>query len=395
MIVVIILISITTFILLLITDFKMGQISHKKTGNPINIVKTHGQYELFSNGLTLFEAFFQDIAEAKVRVDISFFLIDQDEISRKFLDILKKKAQEGVPVHLLGDRLGCYLINKKTRNELKEAGVHFAFAEKPRFPYFFYHLNRRNHRKIAVIDGKAAYIGGFNVGSNYIGHNPKFGDWRDYHMRYTGAVVGKLHAVFIKDWYASTGKKLTPINTKHAEGKKVCVIDSDGIGVAEEFNRLIQSAAKEIIVGTPYFIPTPELLQSFKTSLKNGIELYIMVPMKSDHPFVKEAGIFFLNELYQRGAHIKFFDAGFYHSKVFIVDGEFADIGTANFDRRSFFLNKEVNTYVYDKTFIAAVRKDYFQDMKDAVSFDESWLNNRSLSTRINEKIAAMLRPLL
>ena len=117
--------------------------------------------------------------------------------------------------------------------------------------------------------------------------------------------------------------------------------------------------------------------------------------MKSDHPFVKEAGIVFLNELYQRGAHIKFFDAGFYHSKVLIVDGEFADIGTANFDRRSFFLNKEVNTYVYDKTFIAAVREDYFQDMKDAVPFDESWLKNRSLSTKINEKIAAKLRPLL
>ncbi|MGP4069360.1 cardiolipin synthase [Halobacillus sp. B29] len=395
MIVVIILISIATFILLLITDFKMGQISHKKTGYPINTEETHGQYELFSNGLTLFEAFFQDIAEAKVRVDISFFLIDRNEISRKFLDILKKKAQEGVSVHLLGDRLGCYLINKQIRNELKAAGVHFAFAEKLRFPLFFYHLNRRNHRKITVIDGKVAYIGGFNVGSNYTGHNPKFGDWRDYHLRYTGAVVEKLHAVFLKDWYESTGEKLATIKLRHPEGKKVSVLDSDGIGVAEEFNRLIRSASKEIIIGTPYFIPTHDLLHSLKNALKNGIALYILVPMKSDHPFVKEAGIVFLNELYQRGAHIKFFDAGFYHSKVFIVDGECADIGTANFDRRSFFLNKEVNTYVYDKTFIAAVRDAYFQDMKDAVPFNESWLNNRSLSTKINEKIAAKLRPLL
>ncbi|MCA1010931.1 cardiolipin synthase [Halobacillus halophilus] len=395
MIVVIILISITTFILLLIADFKMGQISHNKTGNPINIVKTHGQYELFSEGLTLFESFFQDITDAKVRVDISFFIIDQDELGRNFLDLLKKKAQEGVAVRLLGDRLGCYQINKQIRNELKEAGVHFAFAEKPGFPLFFYHLNRRNHRKITVIDGKVAYIGGFNVGSNYTGHNPKFGDWRDYHLRYTGEVVEKLHAVFIKDWEESTGEKLTVINTNHSEGKKVCVVATDGIGVTEEFKRMIHSASKEIIIGTPYFIPTPELLQSLKNALKNGIELHILVPMKSDHPFVKEAGIVFLNELYQRGAQIKFFDAGFYHSKVFIVDGEFADIGTANFDRRSFFLNKEVNTYVYDKTFIAAVREDYFQDMKDAILFDESWLKNRSLSTKINEKIAATLRPLL
>ena len=166
-------------------------------------------------------------------------------------------------------------------------------------------------------------------------------------------------------------------------------------GLEDEMDEMIQRTEQELLIGTPYFIPTNRLLSSLEKALERGVELRIMIPMKSDHPIVKEAGIPYLDYLYRRGAKVGFFDAGFYHAKVIIVDGEIADLGTANFDRRSLFLNKEVNTFIYEQVFIGDLREMYLQDFKDACSFDDDWLKNRSIGTRINEKIAIILRPFL
>ncbi|KHE71592.1 cardiolipin synthase, partial [Halobacillus sp. BBL2006] len=342
-----------------------------------------------------YERLFQDISNAREQVDICFYIIDNDYISKNFLHILKEKARGGILVRLLVDRVGGYRINKNMRKELTAAGVEFQFAEVPKFPYFFYHLNRRNHRKITVIDGKIGYAGGFNIGKNYIGETVKFGDWRDYHLRLTGPVVKEFHEIFLDDWYLATGDRF-PAIPNHDEGKsKIKISATDGLELEKEFDQMIRFSKKEILIGTPYFIPTTKLMVSLKEALKNDVNIKILVPLKADHPFVKSAGITYLYELYQHGASIRFFDAGFYHAKLIMIDEQFADIGTANFDRRSLFLNKEVNTFVYEESFLQELREAYLKDFDDAINFDETWLKKRSLATRINEKIAVLLRPLL
>ncbi|SFK14435.1 cardiolipin synthase [Halobacillus dabanensis] len=383
-------------ILLLFIDFKLGRAKHRKNPRTLPSQQATGNYKLFKNGSVLFEELFQNIADAEKQVDVYFFLIDRDYISENFLEILKNKARNGVSVRLLVDRIGGYKINKKAREDLKEAGVEFHFAETPGFPFFFYRFNRRNHRKITVIDGKISYVGGFNIGKNYIGESAKFGNWRDYHLRLTGPVVSDMHKILLDDWYLATGEQIDHCPPPKEEGNyKLRIIPTDGVELEGEFDHIIQSAKQEILIGTPYFIPTDRLQNSLKTAIKKGVNLIIMVPMKADHPFVKPAAIPYLEELYRLGAKIYLFDAGFYHSKVIMVDGQFADIGTANFDRRSLFLNKEVNTYVYDEAFIGELKKGYMEDVADAIPFDDHWLNQRSLTTRLNQKIAILLRPFL
>lgn len=393
------LVTIILFIILLLfllfVDFKMGRAKHEKTHRPLPLPETRGNYKLYKNGSVLFEQMFQEISEAKKQVDVYFYLIDNDYISENFLDVLKNKARNGVPVRLLVDRLGGYKLNKSTRKKLKDAGVAFYFAETPGFPFFFYRLNRRNHRKITVIDGKVGYVGGFNIGKNYIGETAKFGVWRDYHLRLTGPVVSEIHKVMLDDWYLASGETLSPCAPSEDGDYKMNIMATDGVELEEEFAKIITSAKKEILIGTPYFIPTAKLQNDIKQAIDRGVDLHIMVPMKADHPFVKPAAIPYLKDLYLKGASIYLFDAGFYHSKVIMVDGTFADIGTANFDRRSLFLNKEVNTYVYDKEFISDLRTAYFEDADDAIAFDEHWLKRRSLTTRLNQRIAVLLRPFL
>ncbi|MCA1020882.1 cardiolipin synthase [Halobacillus litoralis] len=383
-------------IFLLFLDFKFGRSRHHKQARTIPLEETTGSYHLYKNGSRLYEQLFRDISEAEKQVDVYFFLIENDYIAENFLQVLKNKAAEGVPVRLMGDRVASFKITKKRREALEAAGVRFAFAETPGFPYFFYRLHRRNHRKITVIDGKIGYVGGFNIGKAYIGETSKFGDWRDYHIRSFGPVVHQLHTIFLDDWYLATGEKdapLPPTETEHPY--RMRVVATDGVELEQEFRKMIDSAEREILIGTPYFIPTPTLQDALKTALKRNVSIHIMIPMKADHPFVKEAAVPYLKELKEAGADIRFFDAGFYHSKVIMIDGQFADIGTANFDRRSFFLNKEINTYVYDEAFIEDLRDFYFEDVADAVPFDDRWLKKRSLGTRINQKIAVLLRPFL
>ncbi|UOR11222.1 cardiolipin synthase [Halobacillus amylolyticus] len=382
-------------LLLIILDFKLGKKSHQNNARILPFAETTGDYRLYKNGAPLFEDLFQEISEAQVQVDIFFYLISSDQAGRDFLQVLKNKAREGVPVRLLTDRLGGYQMSKSIRSDLKDAGVQFQFSAVPGFPYFFYKLNRRNHRKITVIDGKIAYVGGFNIGRNYLGENPKFGDWRDYHLRLTGPVVKELHHVFLDDWYGATGEKHAP-SVHHAEAKHpVKVMATDGVKLEHEFLQMIERAQQEILIGTPYFIPTRKLMDALKQSLERGITLRIMVPLKADHPFVKEAAIPYLEQLYRFGAHIHLYDNGFYHAKTLIVDQSLADIGTANFDRRSLFLNKEVNTFVYDESFINDLRKGYMDDVQNSIPFNEEWLAQRSLATKINVQIAKLLRPLL
>ncbi|MDC3416794.1 cardiolipin synthase [Aquibacillus salsiterrae] len=389
------------FIVLLVIDFELGKRVYQNNPPPFNFKRTQGEYQLFKTGDELFKVMFDDMKRAKSSIDIMFFIVRNDDISKKMYDILKQKAQTGVKVRLMVDFIGSYSLKRSIIEDLQDHGVQFLRSNRPRFPYFFYHLNRRNHRKVAIIDNRTGYVGGYNLGKEYLGEDPKLGPWRDYHLKLTGDIVLNLIEVFNYDWEcAKTGKKVTPANNGEnwpaARNGSMELVVTDGGQLEDTFVDWIHDAQSEILIGTPYFIPSKRMFAALVKALERGITVTIMIPKKADHPLVRPAAFPFLKALYQQGASIHLYDLGFYHAKVMIIDQKLCDIGTANFDRRSVFLNKEINPIIVnDDTFIQSVRSAYFDDIEKSDIFTPQWMKDQALHTKISGVIARLFRPLL
>ncbi|WP_181347766.1 cardiolipin synthase [Thalassobacillus sp. CUG 92003] len=394
--IVLILIGIFLLIFLIVLDFKTGRRNHRQH-QPLHILypKRTGDYRFYKTGPAFFDDLFQDIRDAKQQIDVQFFIVKQDELSQEFLRLLKQKANEGLTVRLLLDRLGSSGFTTGIIHHLEQSGIQFHFMQKPSFPYFFYKLNQRNHRKITVIDERITYTGGFNIGKEYVGKDAIMGNWRDYHIRLVGTVVTDLHQIFFHDWQLTTGEEHQPKSDQPSGQHDFQVLATDGEGLASYLLEEIQQAEREILISSPYFIPSQALMDAIKQACQRGVEVTVLAPLKSDHPLVKEGGIPFMKKLVQAGGNLYLFDNGFYHAKMVMIDQKSCTIGTANFDQRSFFLNKEVSLMTGDETLIEDLRNRFFLDAIDAIVVDNHWFKQRSLGTRINVVIARLLRPLL
>lgn len=363
----IILISLLIFIAWFVVDYYLGRKSHLKTVSKRNYPIRHGKWLLFTDGQELYTNLFQDISDAKHYVHILFYIVKNDLVSSEFLDLLKKKAKEGVTVRLLLDRIGSFQISRKEIRSLRNSGVHFAFSNKPRFPYFFYTLNYRNHRKITVIDGTIGYFGGFNIGKEYLGQDPYLGYWQDFHLKLYGDGVQDLQTEFLLDWEKSTKEKLQGNTTYFPKlplgALPLRFIPTDGAHIKELLLELISQARTEILIGTPYFIPGKEILQVILDAKKRGVNVTILVPYKADHAFVKEAAFPYFKKMLEAGCDIYRYTNGFYHGKIILIDNELCDFGTANFDKRSFFINDELNCFIRDPVFIEKIRAEFLNDI--------------------------------
>jgi cardiolipin synthase len=394
-----VLLFVVILLLLVVLDDKLGQ----KIYRPIAIRKEYpmrkSNLKFFTHGQQLFDDYFQTIKQAKHHIHILFYIVKTDQISQQFCDLLKQKAKEGVEVRLLVDWIGSFGLPKKVIRSLQESGIKFSYSHRPTFPYFFYRLNRRNHRKITVIDGKIGYIGGFNIGKEYIGQDPKFGDWRDYHLKVTGEGVQDLQTQFFDDWAAATKEKLFSKNDYFPEIESGTIphkfIATNGHFLEIDYVHLINQAKKELIIGSPYFIPSKKVMKALLDALRRGVKVTILVPLKADHPFVKEAAFPYFYRLLKAGAQIYRFYKGFYHAKVIIIDNDICDIGTANFDKRSFFLNSEINCYIHDKQFIKTVRTAVNQDLANAEKLTLDFWRKRTLWERGKESVSMLISGLL
>ncbi|MYL54579.1 cardiolipin synthase [Pontibacillus yanchengensis] len=393
----IVIISIIFFIsCLLFLDYQLGKRNHIKNLRFLDFEPTTGDYNLYTNGDQLFTDLFDDLRHAKKQINVMFFIVKDDDISHELLELLKKKAQEGLRVRLMVDRIGSFRINKATVKQLEQAGIEFTFSSTPKFPFLYYRIQRRNHRKITIIDDEIGYVGGFNMGQEYLGRDAELGNWRDYHLRLIGDVVKDLQITFFDDWYLNTGESYDHIPEPTSEGsKEVEITSTDGGQLEDVFMTLIQQAQDEIFIGTPYFIPSERLMKALLSAMDRGVDVKVIVPMKADHLFVKEAGLPYLSRVRKAGGEVYFFDLGFYHAKVIIIDQELCDIGTANFDRRSLFLNKEVNTLIFNKRFVMDLRLAYLRDVQDSQPFDDHYTQLFNLGTKIRIGLAYLVRPLL
>ena len=341
----------------------------------------------------------KEIKLAQDSIHILFYIVKNDKFSKEFLKLLQTKAEAGVEVRLLVDRIGSKNISRESIQELKKSGVHFSFSFKPKLPFLFYSIQKRNHRKITVIDGRIGYLGGFNIGKEYINQGEKLNPWRDYHVKITGEGVKDLQEVFLSDWVHDTNEDyrgtpayfptLVPGTQAHQ------VIVTNGSHLEQTLTRLIQQAEKKIIIGTPYFIPSQTLFQELRSALARKVSVTVIVPEMSDHALVKEASFPYFRVLLKEGAAILQFQRGFYHSKVILIDDIICDVGTANFDKRSLFLNSEINCLIFDRAFIEDVKKELAVDIAESKPLSRDSLSSINVVRTAKESLASILSPFL
>ena len=388
---------IVAIIIWLRIDFIMGLRTQRKGAERHTQHIRDGEITLLSTGDDFFRYAINDIRQAKKHVHIIFYIFRTDFIGRQVLTLLEQKAKEGVSVRLLVDRFGCKIPRKK-RKQLKKAGVHFAYSHPVSFPWVFFTLNRRNHRKISICDGHIGYIGGYNVGDEYLGRNPKFGVWRDFHLRLSGDGVQDLQEQFLEDW--QTAKQSCVFEegfypTLRKGPHPLRILPTDGVYLKETFIDLIKQAKETIIIGTPYYIPGEELQRELIQAAKRGIDIKLVLPKKSDHPLVREAAFPYFQALLESGIEVYQFYRGFFHAKCIIIDNQMCDVGTANFDKRSFYINHEINCLVYDKDFVKQVRTEMEHDIAISERLTLENYQKRPFSQKSKEKLATWVSGLL
>ncbi len=378
-------------------DFYFG---HKQTiSKEEPPVTTKGSMQFLSTGSHFFDALFQDIDDAAHSIHIQFYILRDDELGSELCTKLISKANEGLEVRLLLDYIGSHGVKKKTIDAFKKAGIHFEYSNKPQFPYLLYRINHRNHRKTTIIDGKIGYAGGYNVGNEYMGRVTRFGDWRDYHLKLRGPVVNELQRLFIDDWNGSTNDKMPAakvLSYKNEEDKEFFLLPSKGNAGYRFLYEKVNNAKKSIFIGSPYFIPGKKMNNALLSALKRGVDVQLLIPMNPDHPVVQEASYRYIKPLLEAGAEIYQFHEGFYHSKVIMFDELLCDIGTANFDLRSFFYNDELNCIFTDKDYIQNVKKVLESDLARSEKLTlERLKKTRTFKVRVKEVIGFIISPFL
>lgn len=379
--------------------FLTGQEFPKEDGRDtesIGEITEDNDIRILLNGKEKFEAVFQDIKEAKKEIWIQYYIIKEDFLFLKLQELLIKKAAQGVEIRILYDALGSRKIKKSAWQKMCRKGIQVKVFQYSFVRKLFLGLNYRNHRKIIVIDRHIGYLGGYNWGKEYLGMEPKFGFWRDTHLRFVGSAVQSLREVFLKDWGEETVKPFM----KTGQGGSVVQIVTSSPGtkaphIRNVYLRLIMAAKKSIWIQTPYFIPDQPILTALKMALLSGKEVKIMIPCKPDHAFVYWVTLFYAGELLEAGAEVYIYENGFLHTKGMIMDEEIYCYGTANMDIRSFWLNYEINALVYGKDEVMKMVRAYQADLLQCKVLESQEYASRKLKIRIKEQLFRLLSPLL
>lgn len=369
------------------------------------VLTQDNEVTIYADGKEKFDALFNDIENAKDHIHLQYYILKKDNIGKKLLELLIQKAKKGIKVRVLYDDLGSRRMTRSFFKELRLAGGEVEVFFPSNLPIINLRLNYRNHRKLAIIDGRIGYVGGFNVGDEYLGFNPKFGYWRDTHIRIQGSAVHPIQTRFILDWNQASYRhdinyspNLFPKDvSKGKVGIQIVTSgpDSEWEQIKNGYIKMISSAKRSVWIQTPYFIPDASLLDALRIASLSGVDVRIMIPNKPDHMFVYWATYSYIGEMLKAGAKIYIYDNGFIHAKTIIVDEEISSVGTANIDVRSFRLNFEVNAFLYDKGIACQLTKSFQDDMSLSWDLTEEKYHSRSLKIKLKESISRLLSPIL
>ncbi|MEG2289503.1 MAG: cardiolipin synthase [Clostridium sp.] len=368
------------------------------------IVTNNNKVDILNNGDEKFPLLFECIQNAKEFIHIQYYIFEDDDIGTKLLNLLVAKAKEGVEVKLLYDGMGCIHNKRNFFKPLKSAGGEVSCFFPPFIPYINVRINYRNHRKICVIDGAHGFVGGLNIGDEYLGLSKKFGFWRDTHLHLQGDSVNYLEVRFLMDWrFASNqdffmDEKYFP-KKEYISNTAVQIIssgpDSEWCSIRNTYLKLINKAENSVYIQTPYFIPDESILTAIKIACLSGVDVRIIIPCKPDHPFIYWASKSYIWELVECGAKCYTYDNGFIHSKMVSIDGKMCTIGTANMDIRSFSLNFEVNAIIYDEKTTLQVDKYFEDDLLKSTLLTKELYNKRPPIIKFKEAISRLLSPIL
>ena len=366
---------------------------------------TGNDAELLIDGKATFDSIFAGIARAEKVLLIQFYIIHDDELGREFADRLIERANAGVRIYLLYDDVGCFWLPRAYKDRLRAAGIRMhGFNHRHRILRFLgpTRIQYRNHRKIVIVDGKEAWIGGLNVGDEYMGRSKRFGPWRDTHVRLKGPAVAAAELSFREDWQWATGEELAlPPSTVEVAGDQTVLVMPTGPAdklesCAIAFDDVIGQSRQRLWIVSPYFVPDTSMETALYAAAMRGVDVRVLIPEMPDHRIVWLASIAHALRMVQHGIAVYRYRGGFLHEKVILIDDRLAGVGTVNFDNRSFRINFEITVWFTHARMIADVEKMVRKDFAAArkVDLDAPGTRRRPLMRFLSEA-ARLLSPIL
>ena len=369
--------------------------------------------ELLRDGQQKYGRLFDDIENAQESIHVLYFILKaKDDVGRRFLSLLARKARQGVKVRLIYDTLGCLKTRSADFDELVEAGG-MVYGYLPSLLRTLVQVNYRMHRKMVIIDGRVAYTGGINIGDDYLGKDPKIYPWRDTSIRLTGPCVREVQQRFIRDWVYLDAQSPRPYVEKidsnenlacllrqppAAGGAGVQIVcsgpDSQYPHTKECYLRMIYHAKRYRYIQTPYFIPDETLLAALRSASRAGVDVRLMIPGVPDKPYAYHVTMWHVGELLRCGIRVYRYP-GFLHAKTVVLDDMAASVGSTNLDMRSFDLDYEINALVYDRAFAMACRWTFEQDQAVSRQLTPEEYRRRPLSDKIKESVLRLVTPLM
>ena len=357
--------------------------------------------DIFTDGRTKFDALLADIDAAHSYVLMEYYIIKDDTIGTAVADALMRKARKGVKVRLIYDHIGSLHTPNRFFRQMQEAGIEVHPFFRVTFPHFATRVNWRNHRKLAVIDGRIGYVGGMNIADRYIDGTGS-GIWRDTHLRVEGPAVGAIQYAVAVDW-SFMGQPLildTPsTRQEHHPGAGIQLITSGPTShwsnIAMLFHKAIANARRRVYIQTPYFLPTDSLLRALQAAALAKVDVRIMIPARSDSTILTYASFSYVQECLRSGVKVYLYNAGMLHAKTVIVDDEFISVGSANFDFRSFEHNFESNVMIYSREINAEMTHIFFEDIAMSERVHPGTWQKRPRAQKAKESMVRLLSPIL
>lgn len=369
----------------------------------------HNSVELFTDGEEKFKAMFEDIKNAKETIHIEYYSIFNDEIGNKLMNLLATKAEEGLEVRVLYDPWGSAKTTGLWFRKFEKSGVKVVPFITGRNVIAKARLNYHLHRKIVVIDGIYGWIGGFNVGDQYLGKSEKFGYWRDTHTRIYGSAAFLMQERFMMDWNASVLKKSNRIGLepKYFPEDKIpyelntrVQIVGDGPDSNEEilkggFISMILNSKKNIYIQTPYLVPDDSMIDALKIAARSGVNIEIMIPDMPDHAFIYRATQYYANYLSGYGIKVYNYHKGFLHAKTAVFDDKIGVVGSMNHDFRSYSLNFEANAYFYSSDIASQLRDIFKKDIQESTLITKKTIKEQGHWLHFKQYFSRLLSPIL
>lgn len=351
---------------------------------------------LLINGEQTFSHIFNAIETAQHSILVQFYIVNDDALGRRLQQTLISKAKQGVQIYFLFDEIGSVGLRSQYITDMRKAGIQCSRFN-PRKIKRRLQLNFRNHRKLVVIDGKISFIGGHNVGDEYLGNTANLDLWRDTHLQIEGPATLAAQLSFVEDWYWAQRKVLHLDWQVHpsSENTKALVIPSGPADAIEtmslSFVQLILSAQKRVWIATPYFVPDLNVMGALQLAALKGLDVRILLPDKSDNIVISYATRNYVSQLRLLGISFLQYKPGFLHQKTMLIDDHLSYIGSANLDNRSLRINFELNALIECQNFAKDVEKMFIEDFRVSVTYPQE----SSLFSTLLTKAARLFSPIL